>query len=79
MVIVVDDGSTDETENISKQMGAYVIKHPENRGYGAALQTIFSTARNLNVDALIIMDADGQHNPADIEKVLEPYCTEQMW
>ena len=72
MVIVVDDGSTDETENISMQMGAYVIKHPENRGYGAALQTIFSTARNLNIDALIIMDADGQHNPADIEKVLEP-------
>jgi glycosyltransferase involved in cell wall biosynthesis len=72
MVIVVDDGSTDATAKISQKMGAYVIKHPENRGYGAALQTIFSTARNLNVDALIIMDADGQHNPEDIEKVLEP-------
>jgi glycosyltransferase involved in cell wall biosynthesis len=53
-------------------LGAYVIKHPENQGYGAALQTIFSTARDLNVDALIIMDADGQHNPKDVEKVLEP-------
>jgi glycosyltransferase involved in cell wall biosynthesis len=72
MVIIVDDGSTDATANISQQMGAYVVKHPENRGYGSALQTIFSTARELNVDALVIMDADGQHNPADIEKVLEP-------
>jgi len=72
MVIVVDDGSTDATAKISQQMGAYVIKHPENRGYGAALQTIFSAARDLNVDAMVIMDADGQHNPEDIEKVLEP-------
>jgi len=72
LVIVVDDGSTDATAPISQQMGAYVVKHPENRGYGAALQTIFSTARDLNCDALVILDADGQHNPADIEKVLEP-------
>jgi glycosyltransferase involved in cell wall biosynthesis len=72
IVVVVDDGSTDATEPISRQLGAYVVKHPENRGYGAALQTIFSTARNLSADALVILDADGQHNPADIEKVLEP-------
>jgi len=72
LVIVVDDGSTDATSAISQQLGAYVIKHPENRGYGAALQTIFSTARELNADALVIMDADGQHDPKDIEKILEP-------
>jgi len=72
LVIVVDDGSTDATSSISQQMGAYVIKHPENRGYGAALQTIFSAARQFNVDALVIMDSDGQHDPKDIEKVLEP-------
>ena len=48
IVVVVDDGSTDATEHISRQLGAYVVKHPENRGYGAALQTIFSTARNLS-------------------------------
>ena len=72
MVIIVDDGSTDATAQISQQMGAYVIKHSENRGYGAALQTIFSAARDLNIDAMVIMDADGQHTPADIEKVLEP-------
>ncbi len=72
LVIVVDDGSTDATSTISQQLGAYVIRHPENRGYGAALQTIFSAAREFNADALVIMDADGQHDPKDVEKVLEP-------
>jgi glycosyltransferase involved in cell wall biosynthesis len=72
LVIVVDDGSTDATSTISQQLGAYVINHPENRGYGAALQTIFSAARDFNADALVIMDADGQHDPKDVEKVLEP-------
>jgi glycosyltransferase involved in cell wall biosynthesis len=72
LVMVVDDGSTDATSSISQQLGAYVIKHPENRGYGAALQTIFSAARQFNVDALVIMDSDGQHDPLDVEKVLEP-------
>ena len=64
LVIVVDDGSTDATQPFLNSLGAYVIKHPENRGYGAALQTIFSTAREFNADALVIMDADGQHDPA---------------
>ena len=72
MVIVVDDGSTDATATIAQQMGAFTIRHTKNRGYGAALQTIFSTARDLNVDALVILDADGQHDPDDIEKVLKP-------
>jgi glycosyltransferase involved in cell wall biosynthesis len=71
-VIVVDDGSTDATSIISQQLGAYVITHSENRGYGAALQTIFSAARQFNVDGLVIMDSDGQHDPLDVEKVLEP-------
>ena len=72
LVIVVDDGSTDATSSISQQLGAHVINHPENRGYGAALQTIFSAAREFNADALVIMDSDGQHDPLDVEKVLEP-------
>ncbi len=72
IIIIVDDGSTDATSFISQQLGAYVIRHPENRGYGAALQTIFLTAKELNVDALVILDADGQHNPKEIGTVLEP-------
>ena len=72
MVIVVDDGSEDATSVISRQLGAYVIRHPENRGYGAALQTIFSAAKDFQADALIIMDADGQHNPEDVENLMGP-------
>ncbi len=49
-VIVIDDGSSDATAEIAEALGAIVIKHPENRGYGAALQTIFKTAREMNVD-----------------------------
>ncbi len=71
-VVVVDDGSTDATAEIAEALGAIVIKHPENRGYGAALQTTFKTAREMNVDAMVIIDSDGQHDPKDIPKLLEP-------
>lgn len=71
-VLVVDDGSTDATAAIARRMGAIVISHPANKGYGATLQTIFSTAREMNLEALVTMDSDGQHDPADIENVLAP-------
>ena len=69
-VLVVDDGSEDETPAIAEALGAIVIRHEANRGYGAALQTIFSTARSLGADELVIIDADGQHNPGDVPKLL---------
>jgi len=71
-VVVVDDGSTDETANIAERMGATVIRHPENGGYGAALKTIFEVARAMDVDVLVILDSDGQHTPRDIGQVLDP-------
>ncbi|MCZ7399991.1 MAG: glycosyltransferase family 2 protein [Candidatus Methanoperedens sp.] len=71
-VIVVDDGSTDATQEIAKALGAVVIKHETNMGYGAALQTIFKTAREMKADAMVIIDSDGQHNPGEIPKLLEP-------
>jgi glycosyltransferase involved in cell wall biosynthesis len=71
-VMVVDDGSTDATAAIARQMGAYVISHEKNLGYGAALQTILATAKNLNLEAVVVLDADGQHDPNEVEKVLEP-------
>jgi glycosyltransferase involved in cell wall biosynthesis len=70
-VLVVDDGSKDATVEIAKALGAIVVRHPKNQGYGAALRTIFETARSLNADKLVILDADGQHNPDDIPLLLE--------
>jgi glycosyltransferase involved in cell wall biosynthesis len=72
VVIVVDDGSTDATATVAGDAGAIVIQHNTNIGYGAALQTIFATARDIDAEALVILDADGQHNPDDIEKLLKP-------
>lgn len=72
IVIVVDDGSSDATSTIAEKMGALVIKHPHNMGYGAALQTIFKASRDLNLEAVVVMDSDGQHSPEDIPRVMEP-------
>ena len=71
-VLVVDDGSTDSTAEIARALGAIVIRHSSNKGYGGALQTIFNTARELAADALIILDADGQHDPSFIPSLLKP-------
>jgi glycosyltransferase involved in cell wall biosynthesis len=69
-VIVVDDGSTDSTAEIATALGAYVIRHETNKGYGAALRTCFETAKWLSADRMVIMDSDGQHDPNDIPKLL---------
>jgi len=65
-VIVVDDGSEDHTAEVAKFAGATVLKHQDNLGKGSALNTGLSFARDLNPDAVIVMDADGQHDPAEI-------------
>lgn len=71
-VIVVDDGSSDATVDIARSLGAIVIKHETNKGYGAAINTCFKTAKERNADVMIILDSDGQHNPGDIVKFIEP-------
>ena len=71
-IIVCDDGSTDETALIAKSLGAIVVSHEKNQGYGAGIRTIFLKAREINADVLITFDADGQHRVEDITKVLEP-------
>ena len=65
-IIIVDDGSTDDTAWEAEEAGAKVVRHKTNRGYGATIQTILADARGLNFDALVIMDSDNQHFPADI-------------
>jgi len=71
-IIVCNDGSTDLTSEIADKMGAIVINHQKNLGYGAAIKSLFSKARELDADVLITFDADGQHRIEDINKVLEP-------
>lgn len=71
-VIVVDDGSKDATSNIARALGAVVIEHDVNRGYGAAIKTCFNTAKERNADLMVILDSDGQHDPRDIIDVMKP-------
>lgn len=71
-IIVCDDGSSDLTSTIASKMGAIVISHKKNMGYGAAIRSLFLKAQELDVDALVTFDADGQHDVNDIKKVIEP-------
>ena len=71
-IIVCNDGSSDLTGQIAEKMGAIVINHPKNLGYGAAIRSIFLKAKELNSDVLVTFDADGQHRIEDIQQVLEP-------
>lgn len=70
-VIVVDDGSTDNTVRISQLAGATVIKHLDNKGYGATIQDILIEAKKRNPAVLVILDADAQHDPEEIPVLVE--------
>ena len=71
-IIVCDDGSSDLTSKIASELGAIVIVHKKNIGYGGAIASLFTKAREIGVDVLITFDADGQHRIQDINLVLEP-------
>jgi len=68
---VIDDGSTDNTAEEAREGGAEVISHKRNLGKGASLKTGFEHTLKEGYDAVLIMDGDGQHSPADIKKFLE--------
>jgi glycosyltransferase involved in cell wall biosynthesis len=74
-VVVVDDGSTDETANIAEAAGATVLKQIPNQGKGAALKRGFRWAMENGADAVLMLDADGQHDPAEIPKFLHAHAT----
>jgi glycosyltransferase involved in cell wall biosynthesis len=71
-VIVVDDGSTDNTARVAGLAGATVVRHPQNKGKGAAVQTILAEARKRNPDVLVLLDADAQHDPTEIPALIKP-------
>jgi glycosyltransferase involved in cell wall biosynthesis len=70
-VIVVDDGSTDATGERAREAGAVVVRHAANRGKGAALESGFDEALRRGADAVLALDADGQHDPASAPRLLE--------
>ena len=72
MILVCNDGSSDLTGPIAEKMGAVVINHPKNLGYGGAIRSIFFKARELHADILVTFDADGQHRVEDITNVIQP-------
>ncbi|HOF42396.1 MAG TPA: glycosyltransferase family 2 protein [Candidatus Moranbacteria bacterium] len=71
-IIVVDDGSSDETCRKAKEAGAISLKHKINRGKGAATKTGIEAAKLLGADIIVTMDGDGQHDPEDIQKLISP-------
>ena len=71
-VVVVDDGSTDETADLARVHGAVVVAHETNRGLGAALRTGLRGARVLNARAAVYLDADGEYDPVEAQRLLDP-------
>ena len=71
-VVVVDDGSTDQTANVAKLAGATVIQHKQNKGYGASIQTLLNEAKKKDLGIFVLLDADAQHNPDEIPHLIKP-------
>jgi len=71
-VVVCDDGSTDYTAKIAESLGADVVRHEKNGGYGASIRSLFIRAHELNADVFVTLDADGQHEPNEIPLVIKP-------
>ena len=76
-VIVCDDGSIDNTSKVAEAAGATVTRHEINRGYGAAIKTLFSIAKEKDADFVITLDADGQHDPDQIPEILQPLIEDE--
>jgi glycosyltransferase involved in cell wall biosynthesis len=71
-IVVVDDGSTDETAAVARRAGAAVVQLPFNLGIGGAVQTGIEWARRRGCEVAVQVDGDGQHDPREIDKLLEP-------
>jgi len=76
-VLVIDDGSRDGTPGVARSLGARVVSHPVNSGQGAALQTGYLVAERLGVDVVVTLDADGQHDPTQMARLVEPIVRDE--
>jgi glycosyltransferase involved in cell wall biosynthesis len=70
-VVVVDDGSTDPTASIARLAGAAVVRHEQNQGYGSTIRTLLDEAKKRDAAILVVLDADSQHNPDEIPRLVE--------
>jgi glycosyltransferase involved in cell wall biosynthesis len=69
-VLVYDDGSKDDTQQLAVLAGATVIRSPENKGYGVAIRSLFNAAKQKSADIMVTLDSDGQHNPDEIPAMI---------
>ena len=76
-IVVCNDGSSDLTSKIAEEMGAIVINHEKNLGYGAAIRSLFLKSKELEGDVLVTFDADGQHRIEDIDKIINPIINDK--
>jgi glycosyltransferase involved in cell wall biosynthesis len=76
-VLVVDDGSTDDTVEVATAAGAAVVSHVVNKGYGAAIRSCFNYAKENNFDVMVILDGDGQHDPSYIPDFINAMRTSE--
>jgi hypothetical protein len=76
-ILVIDDGSVDATAAVAAGLGVHVVRHPVNSGQGAALQTGYLVAERLGADIVVTLDADGQHDPAEIERLVGPIVRDE--
>jgi len=70
-VLVYDDGSNDDTQQLAMSAGATVIRSPENKGYGVAIRSLFHAAKQKSADIMVTLDSDGQHNPDQIPPMIK--------
>lgn len=70
-VIVFDDGSVDATSEVARLAGATVLRNNTNRGKGAAMRELLASAKNKSPDVLVFLDADGQHDPNEIPRLVD--------
>ena len=78
-VIVIDDGSTDNTAKITEENDAFVVQHPKTIGVGAAFHTGLHHALEHGADIIVNIDADGQFNPKDIPELIKPIQDKKAW